>query len=61
MWCMQEYSDHHEKILAKFVSIIGELIANSAASSLQVGANACPVGPNRPPGVGLTGSCLPAC
>ena len=27
--------EHHETILAKFVSIIGELVANSASSSLK--------------------------
>jgi hypothetical protein len=32
---VQDYMEHHEKILAKFVSIMGELVHNSA-SSLEV-------------------------
>lgn len=30
----QEYMEHHEKILAKFVAIIGEVVANTAASTV---------------------------
>jgi hypothetical protein len=43
----QEFQEHHEKILAKFVSIIGELVAGSAASSLpetdwdSMGSSSC--------------------
>jgi hypothetical protein len=33
--CVQDYVEHREKILAKFVSTVGELVHNSA-SSLEV-------------------------